>query len=57
MLSCIVGLRKLDSGEVRVFGYQPGTPESGIPGKTIGYMPQVNSISMILHCNFRTFAA
>jgi len=40
LLSCIVGRRSFDSGEVMVFGGEPGTPESGIPGRRVGYMPQ-----------------
>ncbi|ODM87848.1 ABC transporter G family member 23 [Orchesella cincta] len=40
MLSCLVGLRQLDSGDIRVFGAKPGTISSGIPGKKLGYMPQ-----------------
>jgi ABC-type multidrug transport system ATPase subunit len=40
LLSCIVGRRSLDSGEVYVFGGAPGTKESGIPGPRVGYMPQ-----------------
>lgn len=40
-LSCIVGLKKWDSGEIEVFGERPGTKESGIPGKRLGYVPQV----------------
>jgi len=40
VLSCVVGRRKLDVGEVRVLGHVPGTPKSGIPGSTVGYMPQ-----------------
>ena len=40
LLSCIVGRRSFDSGEVLVFGGKPGTPESGIPGPRVGYMPQ-----------------
>ena len=40
LLSCIVGRRSFDSGEVLVFGGEPGTPESGIPGPRVGYMPQ-----------------
>ena len=40
LLSCIVGRRSLDSGEVYVFGSEPGTKESGIPGPRVGYMPQ-----------------
>jgi len=42
ILSCMIGLRRLDSGIVRIFGKQPGDPDSGIPGKVLGYMPQVN---------------
>ena len=40
LLSCIVGRRSIDSGEVYVFGGEPGTKESGIPGPRVGYMPQ-----------------
>jgi ABC-type multidrug transport system ATPase subunit len=40
LLSCVVGLRKLDSGNILVFGAEPGTKGSGIPGRKVGYMPQ-----------------
>ncbi|XP_003401418.2 ABC transporter G family member 20 isoform X1 [Bombus terrestris] len=40
LLSCVVGVRKLDYGEIWVLGGQPGTKNSGIPGPRIGYMPQ-----------------
>ena len=30
----------MDSGEVFVFGGEPGSADSGIPGPRIGYMPQ-----------------
>lgn len=40
LLSCIVGRRSLDSGDMLVLGGQPGSPDSGIPGPRIGYMPQ-----------------
>jgi len=40
LLSCIVGRRSFDSGEVLVFGGEPGSPQSGIPGPRVGYMPQ-----------------
>ncbi|OXA59297.1 ABC transporter G family member 20 isoform X2 [Folsomia candida] len=40
LLSCIVGIRNLNSGEIFVFGGKPGSRESGIPGKRVGYMPQ-----------------
>ncbi|CAH0721256.1 unnamed protein product, partial [Brenthis ino] len=40
LLSCIVGRRKLDSGEVWVLGGKPGEKYSGVPGPRVGYMPQ-----------------
>ncbi|KAK9730736.1 ABC transporter [Popillia japonica] len=40
LLSCIVGRKKLDSGDVWVLGGVPGTENSGVPGCRVGYMPQ-----------------
>ncbi|XP_022209973.1 ABC transporter G family member 20 [Drosophila obscura] len=40
LLSCIVGRRRLNSGEIWVLGGQPGSRGSGVPGPRIGYMPQ-----------------
>ncbi|XP_030371527.1 ABC transporter G family member 23 isoform X2 [Scaptodrosophila lebanonensis] len=40
LLSCIVGRRRIDSGEIFVLGGKPGTRGSGVPGKRVGYMPQ-----------------
>ncbi|XP_063389305.1 ABC transporter G family member 23 [Cydia fagiglandana] len=40
LLSCIVGRRKMNSGEIWVLGGKPGTKGSGVPGKRVGYMPQ-----------------
>lgn len=40
LLSCIVGRKFLNSGEISVLGGTPGTPGSGVPGPRIGYMPQ-----------------
>ncbi|KAI9553798.1 ABC protein [Daphnia sinensis] len=40
LLSCLVGRRRLDSGNMLVFGHEPGSEESGIPGPRVGYMPQ-----------------
>jgi len=37
MLSCIVGVRRLDVGEIFVFGNKPGERGSGVPGKNVGY--------------------
>ena len=41
MLSIIVGQLKLDEGTLTVFGGLPGDGKIGIPGKNVGYMPQV----------------
>lgn len=40
LLSCIVGVKKLDSGQITVLGGEPGSKCSGIPGPRVGYMPQ-----------------
>ncbi|XP_057368473.1 ABC transporter G family member 20-like [Daphnia carinata] len=40
LLSCLVGRRSLNSGEILVLGHEPGTTESGVPGPRVGYMPQ-----------------
>ncbi|XP_034254598.1 ABC transporter G family member 20 isoform X1 [Thrips palmi] len=40
LLSCLVGRRHLNSGEIWVLGGKPGTKGSGVPGKRVGYMPQ-----------------
>ncbi|XP_064484009.1 ABC transporter G family member 20-like [Ornithodoros turicata] len=40
LLRCILGRKKFQRGEVRVFGTKPGTPGSKIPGSNVGYMPQ-----------------
>lgn len=58
LLSCIVGRRTLNAGEIWVLGGKPGSRGSGVPGPRIGYMPQVSSqtffffffrISFLLH--------
>ncbi|XP_050685134.1 ABC transporter G family member 20-like [Leptidea sinapis] len=40
LLSCIVGRRKLDGGNIWVLGGKPGEKNSGVPGPRVGYMPQ-----------------
>ncbi|XP_024947610.1 ABC transporter G family member 23 isoform X2 [Cephus cinctus] len=40
LLSCIVGRRRLNSGEIWVLGGRPGSKGSGVPGPRVGYMPQ-----------------
>lgn len=41
LLSCIVGLRRLSKGKIYVCGKKPGEKGSGLPGRLVGYMPQV----------------
>jgi ABC-type multidrug transport system ATPase subunit len=41
VLSTIVGLKKIDKGIVSIYGAMPGDRKMGIPGKRVGYMPQV----------------
>ncbi|CAG9760963.1 unnamed protein product [Ceutorhynchus assimilis] len=40
LLSCIIGRKNVDTGEIWVLGVRPGEKGSGIPGRKIGYMPQ-----------------
>lgn len=40
----MVGIRKLDDGEIWILGGKPGTPFSSIPGPKVGYMPQEISL-------------
>ncbi|GAB0092849.1 ABC transporter G family member 20 [Sergentomyia squamirostris] len=40
LLSCIVGRRRLNSGELWVLGGHPGSQGSGVPGPRVAYMPQ-----------------
>ena len=44
LLKCIVGKLKLNSGSVTVFGQEPGTPDCGVPGRRVGYMPQETAL-------------
>lgn len=40
LLSAIIGRRKLDAGNLLVFGDTPGISGSQVPGPKVGYMPQ-----------------
>ncbi|CAG2053672.1 unnamed protein product [Timema podura] len=44
LLTCIVGRRHLNTGEVLVLGGTPGTKGSGVPGRRVGYMPQETAL-------------
>ncbi len=39
-LNCILGALEVSSGELLVLGKAPGTPGHGVPGPSVGYMPQ-----------------
>ena len=45
ILKCIIGSRNIDSGSIMVFGKEPGSGESFVPGKDLGYMPQDLSVN------------
>lgn len=40
LLKCIIGMTVPRSGYIDVFGRKPRDPQSGIPGRLVGYMPQ-----------------
>ncbi|KAL0277532.1 UNVERIFIED_CONTAM: hypothetical protein PYX00_004782 [Menopon gallinae] len=44
LLTCIVGRRRLNSGDIWVLGGKPGEKGSGVPGPRVGYMPQEISL-------------
>lgn len=40
LLSCILGRKSLEGGEISVFNGVPGDRSIGLPGSLVGYMPQ-----------------
>lgn len=40
LLSCLVGRKQLNAGDILVFGGRPGTKNCPVPGRSVGYMPQ-----------------
>lgn len=45
LLKCIVGTLKISRGHITVLGKPPAFPGHDVPGKMVGYMPQVNTTS------------
>ena len=41
LLRCILGRLNLESGSIKVLGKAPGTTGHQVPGRDVGYMPQV----------------
>lgn len=48
LLKCIVGTLKISRGHITVLGKPPAFPGHEVPGKMVGYMPQVNCKTSIL---------
>ncbi|RZC34819.1 ABC transporter G family member, partial [Asbolus verrucosus] len=44
LLNCIIGRKRLNSGEIWVLGGKPGSRGSGVPGPRVGYMPQETAL-------------
>uniref|UniRef100_A0A4W5PY45 ABC transporter domain-containing protein n=1 Tax=Hucho hucho TaxID=62062 RepID=A0A4W5PY45_9TELE len=42
LLKCIVGTLKISRGHISVLGKPPAFPGHQVPGRMVGYMPQVN---------------
>lgn len=48
LLKCIVGTLKISRGQITVLGKPPSFPGHNVPGKKVGYMPQVSKCVNIL---------
>ena len=46
LLRCILSSLDPEYGEITVLGVEPGIRSSHVPGKDVGYMPQVRVISI-----------
>ena len=46
LLRCILGRLPIHSGHIIILGKPPGAPGHTVPGKDVGYMPQVCSNKM-----------
>ena len=44
LLRCILSSLEPDYGEITVLGMEPGIRSSNVPGRDVGYMPQVSSL-------------
>ena len=44
LLRCILGRLNLEGGSIKVLGKAPGSIGHRIPGRDVGYMPQVECI-------------
>ena len=44
LLRCVLGRLPIHSGTISILGKPPGAPGHTVPGKDVGYMPQVSII-------------
>ena len=47
LLRCILSSLEPDYGEITVLGMEPGIRSSNVPGRDVGYMPQVLTINNV----------
>ena len=43
LLRCILGQFSLEDGSIKVLGKHPGSAGHQVPGRDVGYMPQVRA--------------
>lgn len=55
LLSCLVGRKQLNAGDILVFGGRPGTKNCPVPGRSVGYMPQELALYGEFHMNDMMF--
>lgn len=46
LLKCVLGINRLQSGDIRIFGEKIGSHKLKIPGSGVGYMPQDLALAM-----------
>jgi len=51
LLRCVLGRLPIQSGHILILGKPPGTRGHNIPGKGVGYMPQVSWYHYKLMCS------
>ena len=49
LLRCILSSLEPDYGEITVLGMEPGIRSSNVPGRDVGYMPQVAIATVSVH--------
>ena len=52
LLRCILGSLDPEYGAITVLGVEPGIRSSHVPGKDVGYMPQVSIYQLSMHKQF-----